>query len=274
MLEKSGMVYLVGAGPGDPELMTIRATRLLRLADTVLHDRLIPQAVLDWCRDEALVIDVGKHPNRARITQQEINQLLVQHAQQGQLVVRLKGGDPFVFGRGMEELEHCRQAGIECVVVPGVSSCIAGPAAMGVPVTTRGVARSFAVVTGHTDPNLEVDIDFESLANVDTVVLMMGWKNLEAIAKALIAAGRDPDTPAAAIENATLPQQRVVSATLLTLSTAVQTAGLGSPLVSVVGDVAAYANRSENNRSENISELNNLGYGRVDHPWIEAMFAP
>jgi uroporphyrin-III C-methyltransferase len=241
MNETEGIVYLVGAGPGDPELMTIRATRLLQLADTVIHDRLIPQEVLGWCRDEACLIDVGKYPDHHRISQEEINQLLVHHAQPGKIVVRLKGGDPFVFGRGQEELEYCRQAGIACVVVPGVSSCIAGPSAMGIPVTTRGVARSFAVVTGQTDPQLEGDIDFGSLACVDTVVLLMGHKNLAAITQALIAAGRNPDTPAAAIENATLPHQRIVTSTLSGLAEVVARAGLTTPMVSVIGEVAAFA---------------------------------
>jgi uroporphyrin-III C-methyltransferase len=242
MSSKTGIVYLVGAGPGDPELMTIRATKLLQVADTVIHDRLIPLEVLGWCRDDASLIDVGKYPDHHRIEQEEINRLLVQHAQRGEIVVRLKGGDPFVFGRGQEELEHCRRAGIECVVVPGISSCIAAPAAVGIPVTSRGVARSFAVVTGQTDPKLEAEIDFGSLATVDTIVVLMGCKNLAAIAQSLIAAGKAPKTPAAAIENATLPQQRVVAATLDKLSEAVQRAGLSNPLVSVIGQVAALAN--------------------------------
>ncbi len=237
-----GIVYLVGAGPGDPELMTIRAMKLLQVADTVIHDRLIPHEVLGWCREGASLIDVGKYPDHHRISQAEINQLLVEHAQLGKRVVRLKGGDPFVFGRGQEELEYCRQAGVSCVIVPGVSSCIAAPAAAGIPVTMRGVARSFAVVTGQTDPNLDGEIDFGSLACVDTVVLLMGHKNLAAIAQALIAAGRDPETPAAAIENATLPQQRVVTATLHQLAEAVSKAGLSNPMVSVIGEVAAFAN--------------------------------
>jgi uroporphyrin-III C-methyltransferase len=239
---KRGTVYLVGAGPGDPELMTLRAVRLLQTADVVIHDRLIPREALDWCRTDARLIDVGKYPDHHRISQDEINQLLVEHALRGAIVVRLKGGDPFVFGRGQEEIEHCRLAGITCVVVPGVSSCIAAPAAAGIPVTTRGIARSFAVVTGQTDPQLEKDIDFSALACVDTIVLLMGHKNLANIADALMAAGRAPATPAAAIENATLPDQRVVTGTLETLAEAVRAAGLSSPMVSIIGEVAAFAN--------------------------------
>lgn len=245
MKMKRGVVYLVGAGPGDPELMTIRATKLLRIADTVIHDRLIPHEVLGWCREGVCLIDVGKFPEHHRIDQEEINSLLVEHAQRGQIVVRLKGGDPFVFGRGQEELEHCRQAGIDCFVVPGISSCLAAPAAVGIPVTSRGVARSFAVVTGQTDPNLEGEIDFASLVGVDTIVILMGSKNLAAIAQSLIAAGKAPDTPAAAIENATLPQQRVVTATLDKLAEAVQIAGLSNPLVSIIGQVAELAHSDQ-----------------------------
>lgn len=247
-----GIVYLVGAGPGDPELMTIRATKVLQVADTVIHDRLIPHEALGWCRDDACLIDVGKFPDHHRIEQDAINALLVHHARRGEIVVRLKGGDPFVFGRGQEEFEHCRQAGIECVVVPGISSCLAAPAAVGIPVTSRGVARSFAVVTGQTDPNLEGEIDFGSLVAVDTIVILMGCKNLADIAQSLIDAGKDPETPAAAIENATLPQQRVVTATLAKLADAVQRAGLSNPLVSVIGQVVALANSNQL-----VSELGN-----------------
>jgi uroporphyrin-III C-methyltransferase len=162
-----GTVYLVGAGPGDPELMTLRAMRLLQIADTVIHDRLIPHEVLTWSRPDAKLIDVGKYPDHHRISQSEINELLVLHALRGETVVRLKGGDPFVFGRGHEERVACQAAGIRCEIVPGISSCIAAASAVGIPVTTRGVARSFAVVTGQTDPNLDNEIDFAALAGIE-----------------------------------------------------------------------------------------------------------
>ena len=239
MIANRGIVYLVGAGPGDPELMTIRAMRLLQTADTVIYDRLIPHEVLSWCRDGATLIDVGKYPDHHRISQDEINELLVRQASRGEIVVRLKGGDPFVFGRGQEEFEFCRQANISCCVVPGISSCIAGPSAVGIPVTTRGIARTFAVVTGQTDPHLELEIDFAALAKIDTVVVLMGCKNLAALAKSLVAAGRDRETPATAIENATLPNQRVVTASLEKIAEVVQRAGLNSPMVTVIGAVAA-----------------------------------
>ena len=174
MIARRGVVYLVGAGPGDPELMTVKGSRLLSQADVVVYDRLIPLAALEWCRSEVLLIDVGKFPEHHRISQEEINQLLVRHAAAGKMVVRLKGGDPFVFGRGLEELAVCREHAIPCFVVPGVSSSIAAAAAAGIPVTSRGVARSFAVVTGQTDPRLgRYSFEFESLINIDTIVLLM-----------------------------------------------------------------------------------------------------
>ena len=138
--------------PGDPELITVKGYRLLQSAAVVVHDRLVSNEMLKLCHPDAELIDVGKYPDHHRINQSQINQILVEKALQGHTVVRLKGGDPFVFGRGTEELESCRAAGIECEIVPGISSCIAGPSSVGVPVTTRGSARSFAVITGQTDP--------------------------------------------------------------------------------------------------------------------------
>lgn len=238
-MSSPGVVYLVGAGPGDPELMTVRAMRLLQQADTVVYDRLIPHEVLSWCRPQARLINVGKYPDHHRVSQAEINSILVAHAQLGELVVRLKGGDPFVFGRGQEELESCRAADIPCFIVPGISSCIAGPSAVGIPVTTRGIARTFAVVTGQTDPSLPYHIDFNALAKIDTVVVLMGRKNLGQLTGALVSAGMNPNMPVASIANATLPTQRVVSGTLTDIATKVEAAGLCSPMVSVIGKVAA-----------------------------------
>lgn len=243
MIAKQGVVYLVGAGPGDPELMTIRGARLLEEADVVIHDRLIPVEVLDWCREGAEKIDVGKYPDHHRVSQEQINQLLVHHAHGGKMVVRLKGGDPFVFGRGFEELEICRDHGISCFVVPGISSSIAAASAAGIPVTSRGVARSFAVVTGQTDPRLgKYAFDFESLSRMDTIVLLMARKSLAEIAEGLIAAGLDPKTPAASIENATCPNQRVTAATAATIAGIVRDLGIDSPMVTVIGEVASMVN--------------------------------
>lgn len=240
MIARRGVVYLVGAGPGDPELMTIKGSRLLSEADVVVYDRLIPLQALDWCRSEALLIDVGKYPEHHRISQEEINDLLVKHAAAGKMVVRLKGGDPFVFGRGLEELEVCRQHAIPCFVVPGVSSSISAPAAAGIPVTSRGVARSFAVVTGQTDPRLgRYSFEFESLVKIDTIVLLMARKNLADITAGLIEAGLDPDTPAASIENATCTNQRVTAATVSTIAEVVESLNIVSPVVTVIGQVVS-----------------------------------
>lgn len=243
MIRGKGSVYLVGAGPGDPELITVRGMRLIQQADTVIHDRLIPHEVLQWCRCEADLIDVGKYPDHHRFSQSAINELLVRCASRGELVVRLKGGDPFVFGRGQEEFEACRAADIPCHVVPGVSSAIAGPAAAGIPVTSRGIARSFMVVTGQTAPDLKRHtLDFEAMANTDTVVLMMARKNLRRITESLIEAGRDAGTPVACVERATCANQRVTYSTLYGIADQVERLNLSNPMVTVIGAVANMVN--------------------------------
>ena len=237
-----GNVYLIGAGPGDPDLMTMRGWRLLLNADVVIHDRLIPVELLDHCPPHAEIINVGKLPCYHKIPQPQINQLLVDHALAGREVVRLKGGDPFVFGRGLEELQACRAASVPCHVVPGISSSIAAAASVGVPVTSRGVARSFAVITGHTDPNQgDHAYPFESLAKIDTLVLLMGRKSLPEITAGLIVAGRAVDTPVVSIENATTSRQRAATGTLATISDVLDRERLSSPIVTVIGDVAALA---------------------------------
>lgn len=235
-----GEVYLVGAGPGDPELITVKGRRLVETADVLIHDRLIPHEVLQWCRPEATVIDVGKFPDHHRISQEEINALLVYHGRLGKRVVRLKGGDPCVFGRETEERQACQAAGIRCHLVPGVSSAIAGPAAAGIPVTRRGVARSLMIVTGQTAPDLEQNrLDFEAMVRVDTLILMMARKNLRQLTTGLIVAGRHPETPTACIERATCADQRVCYSTLYGIADEVQRLGLQNPMVTVIGEVAA-----------------------------------
>ena len=239
--KEPGPVHLVGGGPGDPGLITSRGLELLRSADVVIHDRLIGPALLREARADAELIDAGKGPGHAPYPQAEINALLVSRARRGNLVVRLKGGDPFVFGRGSEEAAACREAGVPVYVVPGVSSALAGPAAAGIPVTARGLARSFAVVTGHTaEPDGEVPA-IAGLAGVDTLVVLMGLANLASLAAQLMAAGRDPATPAACIMSATTSEQRVTRATLGTIAEAADRDGLLSPVVIVVGAVAALA---------------------------------
>ncbi len=232
-----GIVHLVGGGPGDPGLITARGLELLRRADVVVYDRLAGPARREEARPGAELVDVGKGRGHAALRQEEINELLVQRARAGYIVVRLKGGDPFVFGRGSEELAACGSAGVRCEVVPGVSSAIAGPAAAGIPVTARGVARSFAVVTAHLAGERGA-ADLGPLAAVDTIVVLMGRSGLAELTADLIAAGRDPDTPAAWIQSATTADQRVTVATLSTIAKAAERDGLEAPVVTVIGEVA------------------------------------
>ncbi len=240
-----GVVYLVGAGPGDPELITVRGLKLVRTADVVLHDRLVSRETLAECRTDAEVVSVGKTPFGRSTPQERINHLLVEYALAGRSVVRLKGGDPFVFGRGGEELAACRAAGAPCVVVPGVSSAVAVPGVVGVPVTHRDVSRSFAVITGHTH---DVDVpphDFGALAGVDTLVLLMGLSNLAALTQRLIAAGRAPETPAVSIAHGTTPEQRVERGTLATIAARAAAAELATPTLTVIGPTAAWADAED-----------------------------
>jgi uroporphyrin-III C-methyltransferase / precorrin-2 dehydrogenase / sirohydrochlorin ferrochelatase len=236
----TGSVALVGGGPGDPELITVRGRRLVAAADVVVVDRLAPRALLDELPPEVEIIDCGKSAHRHNLSQDEINAVLVKRALDGKRVVRLKGGDPFVFGRGGEELLACVAEGIPVTVVPGISSAVAAPAAAGIPLTHRGVAADFTVVSGHLDPGRPADagLDWRGLARgSSTLVLLMGMERLELITAELIAHGREPQTPAAAIHRATLAGQQVVRAPLSELAGAVRSARLGAPAVVVIGDV-------------------------------------
>jgi uroporphyrin-III C-methyltransferase/precorrin-2 dehydrogenase/sirohydrochlorin ferrochelatase len=236
----SGSVALVGGGPGDPELITVRGRRLVAEADVVVVDRLAPRALLDELPEDVEVIDCGKAAHRHNLTQDEINQVLVERALDGKRVVRLKGGDPFVFGRGGEEVQACVAAGVPVSVVPGISAALAAPAAAGIPLTHRGLAADFTVVSGHLDPGRPSgsEVDWSALATrTSTLVLLMAMERLGAIAEALIAHGSAPHTPAAAVHRATLPGQRVVRSTLARLAAAVQDEGLGAPAVVIIGDV-------------------------------------
>jgi uroporphyrinogen III methyltransferase/synthase len=238
-----GWVALVGAGPGDPGLVTVRGRELLETADAVVVDRLGTEALTALCRPDARIIDAGKAPGRQAMTQEETTATLVALAREGLGVVRLKGGDPFVFGRGGEEAMALHAAGIPVEVVPGITSAIAAPGAAGIPVTHRAVATSFTVVTGHEDPAKPIEqTDWQALARVPgTLVILMGMGRLAAIATALIAGGRPVDQPAAAVQWGTTPRQRQVVATLGELAGAVARAGLGNPAVVIVGDVAGLA---------------------------------
>lgn len=226
-----GFVALVGGGPGDPDLLTLRARRLLADADVVVVDRLAPTGVLTELSAEIEVIDVGKRPGHHPVPQDEINAILVARAREGKVVVRLKGGDPYVFGRGGEELAACREAGVRVEVVPGVTSAIAVASAAGIPVTHRGVARGFTVVSGHeTPPDLPLGRDH-------TVILLMGVARLRITAAEMIEQGRDPGSPVAVVEDGCLPQQRVTVATLATVADVVEAAEVRSPAIVVIGDV-------------------------------------
>lgn len=233
------MVYLVGGGPGNPGLLTLRGAEVLARCDAVVHDRLVGTELLDLARPDAEFHDVGKSAGRHSMPQEDISALLVNLARRGLSVCRLKGGDPFVFGRGGEEGSVLASAGIPFEVVPGVSSSVAAPAFAGIPVTDRRCARSFAVIAGHTSETASLDdIRWESLAHgVDTLVFLMGLKQIGDICARLIAAGRAPAQPAAAIERGTTPAQRVVQATLETLPAAAEQ--LESPVAIVVGDVVS-----------------------------------
>ena len=232
-----GRVVLVGAGPGDPELLTLRGLRRLRRADTVVYDRLVHPSLLKEAPAAAKRIDVGKAPGRPGVGQPGIEAILVEEARRGAFVVRLKGGDPFVFGRGGEEVKACRAAGIPCEVVPGITSAVAAPAAAGIPLTHRGVAASFAVITGHKAGNLAPD--WATFAGIETLVILMGVSRLREISRGLLSAGRSPATPVALIERATCRDQRTLQTTLRELPRRAERWGARSPAALVVGEVAA-----------------------------------
>jgi uroporphyrinogen III methyltransferase/synthase len=241
-----GTVFLVGAGPGDPGLLTLRGRELLAAADAVVVDALANPQLLSHCRPDAEIHHAGKRAGQHSATQDEINELLVRLAREGRSVVRLKGGDPFVFGRGGEECEALRDAGIPYEVVPGVTSAIAAPASAGIPVTHRDWAGHVTIVTGHEREGEEGRIDYAPLAALlpeGTLVFLMGARTLPRIVAGLLDAGADPDTPAAAIQWGTDPRQRSTSAPLSAIAEAVARAGLGSPMVTIVGRVAALRER-------------------------------
>ena len=235
----SGLVILVGAGPGDPDLITLKGAKALASADVVVYDRLVAPELLDFSPPQAERVYVGKEPGRAATPQASINELLVEHARRGATVVRLKGGDPFVFGRGGEELLACAAAGVAVQMVPGVTSAIAAPAAAGIPVTHRDVARSFAVITASTAHGDGTPDLGPVAAAVDTLVLLMAAGRLAEICAALIEAGRPADEPAALVMWATTPEERSVAGTLEDLPALAAAAGLGPPATLVVGGVAA-----------------------------------
>ncbi|PYP60593.1 MAG: uroporphyrinogen-III C-methyltransferase [Gemmatimonadetes bacterium] len=233
---ETGTVYLVGAGPGDPGLITTRGLELLRSADVVVYDRLVSPALVAEAPASAERVFVGKHPNDTATRQQDINALLVDRARRGRTVIRLKGGDSFVFGRGAEECEALRAAGVPFQVIPGVTSATAVPAAAGIPVTHRRVASAFAVVAGHECEGRS-DLDWDALARVPTLVVLMGLSALPDIVARLRAQGMAPDTPAAVIASGTLPEQRTVVGTLADIADLAAAAALAPPAIVVIGEV-------------------------------------
>jgi uroporphyrin-III C-methyltransferase len=236
-----GVVTLVGGGPGDAGLVTVAGRDAIAAADVILTDRLVPRAALEWARPGAEIIDVAKVPGGRSTSQEEINRLLIEAAKAGNDVVRFKGGDSFVFGRGGEEVTACADAGIETRVIPGISSALAVPALAGIPLTHRGLVQAFTVVSGHVPPgHPDSTVDWTALARSgSTLIVLMGVRTLPAITDALVAGGLDPDTPAAVVVDGTLPSQFVVRAEVSTIAAAAQEAGLAPPAVTVIGDVAA-----------------------------------
>ncbi len=241
-MKKQGRVYLIGAGPGDPGLITLKGMELLKTCDAVVYDHLASDALLEWTQAGCKRIFVGKQIGHHSMKQEEINSILLNLAQEGLTVARLKGGDPFVFGRGGEEALALEQAGIPYESVPGVTSAVAVPECAGIPVTHREVSRSFHVITGHTQSDRDcLPPDLELYGTLPgTLVFLMGLKQLPLIVKGLIQGGKPCETPAAVIEKGTLPDQRVVRGSLMNLEEKVMEAGLKTPAIIVVGEVAAY----------------------------------
>lgn len=240
MTEKEGKVFLVGSGPGGCDMLTIRARNVIDQADVILYDQLPGDEVLSSLPKTAELIDVGKYGDRHTREQDEIELLMIRRAKEGKKVVRLKGGDPFMFGRGGEELETCREHGIQVEVVPGITSAIAVPASVGIPVTHRKWASQVTIITGNEDPTKEESaIDWEWLGRSrGTIVVLMGVKNLPLIAETLIRFGREPDTPVAVIERGLRTDQRETTGTLTDIGERAAAAGVRPPAVIVIGGVA------------------------------------
>ena len=243
----AGKVYLIGAGPGDPGLLTLRGKEILERADVVVYDRLVSPAILSMCNANAKMVDVGKMPTHHKVKQSEINKLLVQFANEmpGATIARLKGGDPFVFGRGGEEALELVAAGIEFEVVPGITSAISVPAYAGIPVSHRGIATSFHIITGHekAESNGELSLDFETLAKCPgTLIFLMGIANMDFIARRLMECGKDPKTPLAFIEKGTTPYQRTVMATLETAGETIARENVTAPAITIMGGVVELGN--------------------------------
>lgn len=237
--QKKGTVFLIGAGPGDPDLMTVRGVNILKKAEAVVYDRLANPEILSYAPEDAERIYVGKRPGKPSVSQEQINRIIVAKANEGKIVARLKGGDPFIFGRGGEECEALAAENIPFEIVPGISSALAAPAYAGIPLTHRGKARSFTVVTGYTKNSEELFDNWEHISQSDTLVILMGMKNLELIISQLVLFGRSLDTPIAIIEKASYQHQRTVTGTLEDILE--KSAYLSSPATIVIGELARLA---------------------------------
>jgi len=240
--DRPGKVILVGAGPGDPGLLTLRAVERIRAADVLVYDRLVHDGALALAKPSAEKIYMGKEPGH-HARQDDIHALLVEKAREGKMVVRLKGGDPFLFGRGGEEVEYLAEHGIPFEVVPGVSSCLSAPLSAGIAVTHRESSSSVVIVTGHSADGSEDQVDWEAVARIGTAVFLMGVHNLEAIVRNLLAAGRSPATPAAMIQMAYSENERVVTGTLENIAAEVRRANIEPPATLVVGEVVRLRDR-------------------------------
>lgn len=243
MKNTSGKVFLVGAGPGDPDLLTLKGKRCLEEADVVLYDQLVNPELLNHAR-RAELIYVGKQARKHGIDQRTIEALLIHYAREGKRVVRLKGGDPFVFGRGGEEAEALRGAGLPYEIVPGISSALAAPAYAGMPVTHRGCASSVAIVSGYRSSETKSKVDWGALAHgVDTLIILMGVKNLADVMNCLLGAGCEPERPAAIVASATYPSQRTVTGTVGTITQLAARHPIHAPAIILVGDVVRLGER-------------------------------
>jgi uroporphyrin-III C-methyltransferase len=235
-----GRVYLVGAGPGDPELLTVKALRLLREAECIVHDRLVSGEIMALANPSAIRISVGKEPKRHPVPQEEINRILVRQAMAGRMTVRLKGGDPFIFGRGSEEALALRAAGLSCEVVPGITAAQGCAASAGVPLTHRGLATSVRLITGHCRQDEPLDFDWSGLADPDTtLVVYMGAANIAEIAGRLMAEGLSPRTPLMAINNGTLPDERRLVSDLAHVAADAAAAQFSGPVLFIIGAVVS-----------------------------------
>jgi len=257
-------VALVGGGPGDPGLITVRGQQLLSQADVVVVDRLAPTSLLDRLPADVEIVDASKIPYGRSMTQEDINEVLVTRARQGRFVVRLKGGDSFLFGRGGEEAAACAEAGVPVIAVPGVTSALAAPASAGIPATHRGVAQDVHIVSAHVPPgDSRSTVDWAGLAAAGgTVIVLMGVERIEAIAEALVSHGRSADTPVAVVQEATLPGQRTVTGTLATIAAAARSAEVRPPAVVIIGEVVKTARDLDILHTGNQFEPDRLATGR------------